>query len=79
MMPTYRLSTFTVPPGTIYLVGDNTSASIDSRHFGPVAISSIMGWVRNAPRPLGPLVYAAEPTQRERAGGTNPISQASIK
>src|SRR5687768_10088018 len=35
MLPSYRLTRFRVPEGSIYVVGDNSSASIDSRHFGP--------------------------------------------
>lgn len=31
----------TVPPGTVYLVGDNRSTSIDSRTFGPVPVENV--------------------------------------
>jgi len=33
----------------VYVVGDNTTASVDSRQFGPVPIASVLGRVRNAP------------------------------
>jgi signal peptidase I len=34
-----------VPPGTVYVLGDNRVDSIDSRHFGPVPLSSVVGRV----------------------------------
>jgi signal peptidase I len=53
MLPFYRLSRYTVPPGTVYVVGDHTSASVDSRHFGPIPVTDILGRVQNSP-PLEP-------------------------
>ena len=49
LLPSYRLVRLTVPPGMVYVVGDNTSASVDSRQFGPVPIAAVLGRVRNAP------------------------------
>jgi signal peptidase I len=49
LMPSYRLSRIKVPPGTVYVVGDNTTASVDSRTFGPVPLSAVLGRVTNAP------------------------------
>jgi signal peptidase I len=49
MLSYYRLTRLTVPPGSIYVVGDHTNASIDSRHFGPVPQTAILGRVTNAP------------------------------
>lgn len=36
----------TVPPGTVYLLGDNVAASTDSRQFGPVPLADVVGRVR---------------------------------
>ena len=34
-----------VPTGSVYLLGDHRTDSIDSRHFGPVPLSSVVGHV----------------------------------
>ena len=34
-----------VPQGTVFLLGDQRFGSVDSRSFGPVPVSSIVGWV----------------------------------
>lgn len=39
-----RLSLY-VPPGAVFLAGDNPAVSYDSRHYGPVAIENIAGKV----------------------------------
>ena len=36
---------FRVPPGEVYLLGDNRATSCDSRYWGPIAGSSIVGHV----------------------------------
>jgi signal peptidase I len=43
----------TVPPGTVFVLGDNRADSIDSRNFGPVSTQSVLGRVavRLWPRP----------------------------
>jgi signal peptidase I len=51
MLPFYRLTRYHVPRGTVYVVGDHTSASVDSRHFGPVPLSDLMGRVTHSPPP----------------------------
>jgi signal peptidase I len=34
---------FTVPKGQIYVLGDNSSRSLDSRYWGPIPLSSVKG------------------------------------
>ncbi len=34
-----------VPPGTVFVMGDNRAESIDSRDFGPVPLSEVVGRV----------------------------------
>jgi signal peptidase I len=34
-----------VPPGSLYLLGDNRLDSVDSRHFGPVPVTAVVGRV----------------------------------
>ncbi|MCX5674623.1 MAG: signal peptidase I [Planctomycetota bacterium] len=49
---------FTVPPGHIFVVGDNTHRSFDSRFFGPIPISDVKGKAYKRYWPLdraGPL------------------------
>jgi signal peptidase I len=43
----------TVPPGTVFVLGDNRADSIDSRNFGPVSTQSVLGRValRLLPKP----------------------------
>jgi signal peptidase I len=45
--PIYYRHEEVVPPGMIYLIGDNLGLSEDSRRFGPVSQGSVMGVVRN--------------------------------
>lgn len=40
-----RQGPFTVPEGTVYVLGDNREVSSDSREFGPVELSRIIGKV----------------------------------
>jgi signal peptidase I len=48
----------TVPPGEVYLMGDNRGNSLDSRFWGPVPIDWVIGEARAAywpPSHVGPL------------------------
>lgn len=38
-----RNGAYRVPPGTVYLLGDNRAVSEDSREFGPVEFKEILG------------------------------------
>ena len=44
--------TLTVPPGAVYLLGDDARTSMDSRQFGPVALSSVTGRIITRVWPL---------------------------
>ena len=41
-----------VPPGTVYVVGDDPSASRDSREFGPVSLTLVVGRAYACYRPI---------------------------
>lgn len=48
----------TVPPGNVYVLGDNRTDSEDSRAFGPVPVDDLLGraWFGNWPRDrIGPI------------------------
>jgi signal peptidase I len=49
--PTGGASSWTVPAGDVFLMGDHRAVSLDSRVFGPVAIDAIIGraWLRYWP------------------------------
>ncbi|MBN2353971.1 MAG: signal peptidase I [Spirochaetales bacterium] len=52
----------TVPPGTVFLVGDNPDHSADSRTYGPVATDRLLGAVLFPPPPRS--LPGTEPTGR---------------
>jgi signal peptidase I len=39
-------ASLTVPPGHVWLLGDNRASSVDSRQFGPVPLPDVVGRVR---------------------------------
>jgi signal peptidase I len=46
----------TVPPGQVFVLGDERGNSIDSRNFGPVRAAAVLGFVRVRLWPsMGPL------------------------
>jgi signal peptidase I len=80
MLPSYKLTRFTVPQGTVYVVGDNTSASVDSRQFGPIPVGAVMGRVIHAPPATTPTtLHMAARWAGARGDGTPSLAQASIR
>ncbi len=58
------LSTWTVPAGELFLMGDHRSNSADSRQFGPVPVDQVIGraWLRYWPLDtFGPLATPTYP------------------
>lgn len=43
--PSVRITSREVPPGTFYVLGDGGNASLDSRHYGTVPASAVLGKV----------------------------------
>jgi signal peptidase I len=80
LLPSYRLTRYRVPAGTVYVVGDNTSASVDSRHFGPIPMTDVMGRVVNAPPATTPTsLHLADREECAPGHGTIPIARASLR
>lgn len=45
MDPTHNFGPLRIPPGELFVMGDNRNVSEDSRMIGPIAISSVIGRV----------------------------------
>jgi signal peptidase I len=43
LLPDSRVVSLTIPPGHCFVLGDNGPVSVDSRDWGPVPMSSILG------------------------------------
>jgi signal peptidase I len=50
--PTY-VEPFTVPPGSVYVMGDNRPIALDSRSLGPVPVNSVKGEAVYVYAPIG--------------------------
>jgi type IV secretory pathway protease TraF len=75
-----------VPPGSVFVLGDNAGSSIDSRTFGPVPSGEVVGRVvlllpasRWLSRPKGRLAGPLfdEPEADQGGGAVQPYTQAS--
>jgi signal peptidase I len=49
--PMGHVSTWVVPVGSLFVLGDHRAVSVDSRVFGPIPVSSVVGraWLRVLP------------------------------
>jgi signal peptidase I len=50
-LPSSDASEWTIPPGEIFVMGDHRAVSLDSRVFGPIPLSTVIGraWLRFYP------------------------------
>jgi signal peptidase I len=74
-----NLSTAEVPADHVYLMGDQSIRSVDSRHYGPIAQDQILGIVRGAAKApdSSQVVFAppAGPAKRPVELYCSPVSQ----
>ena len=63
----YRIVRLDVPDDGVYVLGDNTSSSIDSRSLGPIPIGCVLGRVRtSAGAHVPPIVEFSLPPLSDR-------------
>jgi signal peptidase I len=69
-----HLARVTVPSGCMYVLGDNTSASIDSRDFGAVPLTDIIGRVdeQNVWGPMTRTLALVNPSLAHPSARTRP-------
>jgi signal peptidase I len=67
--PTGGQSTWTIPAGEVFVMGDHRGASADSRTFGPVPVGSVLGraWLRYWPLDAFGLLASSPGATREVA------------
>ena len=58
----YYSRTYTVPEGTVFLLGDNRGNSVDSRDYGPVPVDALLGRVLLRMWPVVRLNAGPEPS-----------------
>jgi signal peptidase I len=72
----WRLLELPVPRGSVYVIGDMVTRSVDSRHLGPIPLSEIRGRIYFAPSapstlPNGPIPHAPYSTVARRRTGNH--------
>jgi signal peptidase I len=55
LLPQSRVVSLTIPPGHCFVLGDNSRVSVDSRDWGPVPMSAVLG------RALLPAIFVLKP------------------
>lgn len=67
-----QIAPYQVPSGCLFVLGDNETASIDSRDFGPIPVSEVIG--RVLPGNFNPLWEALYHAQRLIRGMLNALA-----